>query len=742
MKHLTRSATLLSLTLALASCGTSTPTPGNTTPGNTIPGNTTPRDTAPVEPIIRPEARIPDAQSRAALTTFQKLPSNGKRAMYEMRYQSTPFTEAIQPGNVLVSEPGPNAPYGYLVKVTNVKREGGVIIVQAEQGRITDAVARGRIDLQQALKPEKLAKQTLAPGVQLATSSAAGQGHLSAQSDDPLVDWQKTYGYSVSLNKVLYDIDGDEKTLDDQTGSKGNFYFNLGLDFMLDVNWFDLDFRAKVDVDQGTNLQLYARGKYEFKKEFKLSELQFSPITVPIGPVTVVIVPVVTLYLDASGKIQGEVNYALQQTLKASAGVEYIDEFKNLSSGPDWTFKHSGIQASASAEAQVGPRVRLAMLLYGVAGAYGEARAYANFKAQYPAKPLWKLDLCGAGNVGVEADLFFDEFSYSAEVFKKCKSIAEAQNAAPIINSLTAKRDNVVFGGNPNDPFTTSDDIKVCATAKDPENDPFTLRFTAEDGLDKLGGDDDCTVHQFKTVGDHPVTVTARDLDGATSTKTITVKIGKAMGPAPVVTIVSPVQNEKMYLNGVNGTKTLSGYSDLGDCAKEKWTSSVASDVLPTNNCGLPTITYSATGARTLTLTATSATGAVGKASVAVTVEPKPADNLFPVISLKMKPSTTIVNNEKVTVTYSLSDANDDEVTYSLRVYPKGKMNEAKTLDEGKVGNTLKGVNMTKEFHLSDLGGYGACPKGDFVLEFSAYDQFLSFPFPMKTVAFTAQCIK
>ncbi|SMB97565.1 hypothetical protein [Deinococcus hopiensis] len=706
--------------LTLSSCGTSTPTPGGSTGGGNNGGSTTPRDTAPVEPIIRPEARIPDAQSRAALTTFQKLPSNGKRAMYEMRYQSTPFTEAIQPGNVLVSEPGPNAPYGYLVKVTNVKREGGVIIVQAEQGRITDAVARGRIDLQQALKPEKLAKQTLAPGVQLATSSAAGQGHLSAQSDDPLVDWQKTYGYSVSLNKVLYDIDGDEKTLDDQTGSKGNFYFNLGLDFMLDVNWFDLDFRAKVDVDQGTNLQLYARGKYEFKKEFKLSELQFSPITVPIGPVTVVIVPVVTLYLDASGKIQGEVNYALQQTLKASAGVEYIDEFKNLSSGPDWTFKHSGIQASASAEAQVGPRVRLAMLLYGVAGAYGEARAYANFKAQYPAKPLWKLDLCGAGNVGVEADLFFDEFSYSAEVFKKCKSIAEAQNAAPVINSFTAERDNIFGGGVGND-LTLTDDVKICATAKDPENDPFTLSYASDKEALPAVGPDGCVVYRFKTTGTRKLTVTATDSEGAKSSKSIDVNITAVNQPVPTATIQAPTAGETLYLNGNSVTVPLMGSSSLNDCQKEKWTSSVATDAMPANNCGSPAALFSAAGNRTLTLTATNSENEVGKAQVTVNVQPKPAANV-PASANITSPDKGVsyYDGDLIPVVALLKDANNDAVTYTLKVQQGNNAATQKVLMSGTLNNTQAGQTIKKNFKTSDV--FAGCPEGDFTLILEATD--------------------
>lgn len=740
MKRLMISTALLGLTLTLAACGSSglpAPTP-NPAPNPNPNPNPNP---SPVQPVIKPETRVPDAASRAALREFRKLSGDG-RARYQLRYDAaTDFIKNIKPGDVLVSEPGPNAPYGYLVKVTAVQRDGGQVVVQAQQGRLTDAIARGRIDLKQSLDPSRLVKTDLASGVRMATRTAEpSDRRVQALSDDPLVDWQKNYHYEVSLNKVLYDLDGNESTKGDQGGSEGKFHFNMNLDFFLNIDWLDLDFRAKVDVDQGTELKLYARAKYELKKEFKLSEMYFTPITVPIGPVTVVIVPVVTLYLDASGSIQGEVSYELQQTFKATAGVEYIDEFKNLSSGPDYTFKHSGVKATASAEAQVGPRLRAAFLLYGVAGLYGEAKAYANFKAQMPAKPLWKLDLCAAANVGVEADLFFDEFHYGAEVFKKCAKIAQAENTAPKITEITAVRDNVVFGGNVGPDFTTTDDVKICAKAKDDENDPITLRFTGPGNLDKNGGNDGCVVHNFKTAGNHVVTVTARDPEGASSSKPTTVKVVKATAPAPVVTITSPAANDVLYLDPTSVTKALVGKSDLGDCAKEKWTSSNPADLMPTNNCASPTATFTTTGPRTLTLTATNADGVSGKASVTITVNPKPVENKAPTTSLSLSPNGNIVNNELLTATYTLDDPNNDPVSYQLRLFSKTEPNKVRVLEQTQATNTLGGAKRTKTFRMGDDNTFGPCPKGKFVLELTATDGKLNAP--TRRVEFDVTCFR
>ncbi|MBB6098075.1 hypothetical protein HNR42_001500 [Deinobacterium chartae] len=689
--------------LVFTACG-STPAPA-APPEQTHPGGAQPGSEAP-QPIVRPATRVIDAASRQALTGLKTLEET-PLPVYELRYAAaTDLLRGLQPGNVLVSEPGPHAPYGYLVKVRSVRQEGDELVITAEQARLTDALEQGRLEVEQRLRPDQLeAAEPLAQGVRLTAHS--------------LIDTGDSYDYTVSLDRVLHDVDGNEQTTADQVASKGQIHFNMGYSLYLDIGLFDVDFRAKVHLKEKANVRLDMHGQYAFEKSHELYKTSFKPVTFFIGPVPVVIVPKMKLSLDASGKVQGEMTYELAQSFDASVGAEYIDDWKNLSSGPNWTFKPGTFSGQGSAEVQAGPAVRGDLMLYGVAGVYGKVGAYARFKAQYPGKPLWQLDLCTAGEAGVALDLFVTELKYGGKIFQGCKKVAEAANTPPVVKSITVERDGIIFGGNPNAPFSTQDFLRICAKAEDAEDAALQLSFASDkEALNGTVSNDGCIVHRFTTTGSRTLTVTAQDSGGLKGSKSMSLSIGEADLPVPTVQISAPSSNQTVYAQGNTATVSLLGSSSLEDCTREKWSSSNPADLLPGNNCGNPQVTFAGMGSRTLTLTATNAQNEQGSASVSVNVQPKPAENQQAQATLDLLGQPTqIYRGDPATARWTVTDPENDAVSYVLKLYRKGEPGSAQVVDQGSMGGS--GVGQ-KTFVPSDY--FSACVSTDFVLQLEVTD--------------------
>jgi hypothetical protein len=147
-----------------------------------------------------------------------------------------------------------------------------------------------------------------------------------------------------------------------------------------------------------------------------------------------------------------------------------------------------------------------------------------------------------------------------------------------------------------------------------------------ESTLDGLIGMGTNFNHVFNTTGSRTITVTAKDNNGAISTDSVTVTVNNN---APTVWINKPAQGQTLY--------TGSPFIFEGDswdanepfqklpCGSLKWTSSNASDPFPKWGC-TPSVTFSTTGSRTITLKGTDSEGAFDTATVTINVANAPVD--------------------------------------------------------------------------------------------------------------------
>ncbi len=669
---------------------------------------------------VKSTTRVMDAGGRAALTAFTSLGASPVQR-YELRYRVTPQTATLSAGQVLVSEPGPNAPYGYLVKVRSAREEQGVVVVEADQAKLEDALNKGQADFQVDLKPEQLTSaRPLAPGVSMLPSSP----RIGAAS---LIDSNTVLPWEISLDKVLYDGDDKPETTNDQVGTTGKVKFALGLDLHLNIGGEEGNaVRAKVSLDQSTDLKLFAHGNYKFKESKPLYEYFFTPISFPVGPLPVVLVPKLIISLDSSGQIKGDMTFDIAQTFHAAAGTEYKKgQWHDLSSGPDFKLVPGAFEGQMNANLQVGPSVRAEFLLYGLAGAYADLGVYADLNLQYPSVPLWQADLCAAANAGVSVDLIFTAFQYGGNIFTKCANLAMAQNNPPVVTDLTAERQPVFGEGTPTGPLNTADVVDVCALATDPDAADRTLKyvFTSDrDTLNETVSPDGCITHRFQQEGLRHITVTTVDHEGLKATRTMPLQIVQFQAPAPTVSIQSPTGNQTFTLQGSALTAPLLGLSSLNDCAKETWSSSDPTDVISTaHNCGAPSITFTTTGPRTITLTAVGENHAAGVAQVSVNVVGKTNDNVpaQALLAIQHHPErpVNLKFGESVTAQMLLSDADLDPVDYVLKVFRKGEPGTAVVVAQG---TAAPGVLEHTFAPSAALPGSGAAT--DYVLQLEATD--------------------
>jgi hypothetical protein len=160
----------------------------------------------------------------------------------------------------------------------------------------------------------------------------------------------------------------------------------------------------------------------------------------------------------------------------------------------------------------------------------------------------------------------------------------------------------------------------------------------------------------FTKSGTHTITATAKDKDGATSAFSIKVTVGGNTPPG--VTIEKPTQNQNLY-KGVpyvfdSSSWDMESFSPL-PCSSLTWTSNNAGDPFPVTGCQ-PSVTFTTTGTRTITLTGKDSQGATGTDTVTINVVNPPASGPPLVTILNPKNGTGLAPDKVVTLKGKATD--------------------------------------------------------------------------------------
>jgi len=155
----------------------------------------------------------------------------------------------------------------------------------------------------------------------------------------------------------------------------------------------------------------------------------FTPITIWVSWVPVVIAPVLTVNVGCTGEVSVGMTTGISQDATLTAGLSYtngqwqpIRDFSNEITNDPVT-----ISAHASAKGYAGPK--LALLLYGITGPYGEIQAYLNLDADPNVEPWWELYGGLDVNLGVSVEIIGRNIvDYSATVIDYRLLLAQADS--------------------------------------------------------------------------------------------------------------------------------------------------------------------------------------------------------------------------------------------------------------------------------------------------------------------------
>jgi hypothetical protein len=345
---------------------------------------------------------IPETTKVLPPTTTQHLSSVSNDGVVFTFSQETPELSVVSPGEIIVGDSSPAAPYGFLRKVVSVSNNGGQVVVHTQPATIAESIQQGEVSISQILSPSNLAQPILAEGVQIFEAPSAAYNTIHIQLN----------------NVVLYDEDGNLNTTNDQVNANGSVSLVPRFDFRLKVQDFQLkELYFTMTANQTAQLRMASRVAVTVKAEKELVTYPMGPLFMTIGSIPVTVYPILSVVAGIDGSINASVSTGVTQTLSETAGVSYannnwspIQRFSNQFQ-PDPATLAGGL----SFKGYTGTKLKV--LLYGSVGPDISLNAYLKLEANPLQTPWWKLYGGLEVPVGISMNIFTHFIaSYSAVV--------------------------------------------------------------------------------------------------------------------------------------------------------------------------------------------------------------------------------------------------------------------------------------------------------------------------------------
>ena len=335
------------------------------------------------------------------------------------------LTNKINPGDIILS----SKDGGYLRKAKKITVTNKELVIETEQAYITDVIKNGEVKFSKKLSQLDIKEiKYYYDGIQFSDKAT--------KSGD---------SYNWDINSILYDLDGNPNSFQDQIKIVGSF----------DVSW-SIEGLIKIDIlsglkeanfgyksEQTLDLELISGIEYSFDKEFTLATITFSPIIVMVGVLPVIFTPVFDIKLGFSGYAMSCITVGFNQKLSFSSGIMWnkTDGWKPYKEfNSNFSIHEPKLEVNAGTDIYIKPS--LSLDIYSIAGPYIDIKAYGSLNADIFKKPWWVLKCGMKMNAGVKADIL-DCINVKCsinDIINIEKTVAEASNSilsVPTVKTLS-----------------------------------------------------------------------------------------------------------------------------------------------------------------------------------------------------------------------------------------------------------------------------------------------------------------
>lgn len=285
---------------------------------------------------------------------------------------------AFDRGAIIASDVSRAAPAGMLVKVVKKSRAKGKYVYAVRQATLTEAIPRGDFNVSFKTDLE-------------APSRVAADRRSGNRLPTRLPSVAKRQPASCS-----------------SSGSAGvEISASGGITTQLKANWdfadSSVDMTATAFASAQARAWLEASGQCTLPKQL-FYERKFSPITVTVGPIPIVIVPNLEMFtggsFSAKGSAEVKGSVGVEAVLKASANRKGL---RTSFTGPTVT-KQASFDVGAQASADIYAQAVVTGELYGIAGPHASMKISVLANANPATNPWWRVDLNATAGIGVKLE--------------------------------------------------------------------------------------------------------------------------------------------------------------------------------------------------------------------------------------------------------------------------------------------------------------------------------------------------
>ena len=386
----------------------------------------------PVEAPNGNEVIIPETTKSVDSTDYSSNLVNISNDSLTFTFESgfdTIYNPAVN--DILVIENGE----GLLRKITDIQSSGSQTVITTRQATLEEAIEQGDISLKQNLQKAQISKVD-----------------YYYEGIEYKINKGQESNFDFDLDIILYDLDGNHNTTNDQVKLVGNFILDADVVFEARISSFKLR-SAKIGLEatNSESLELIAQLNYTIEKEITLATITFSPIYFQLGPIPVVIVIKLDIKAGGSGYANASLSVGFENTISYEAGISYVrGQGWNPYSDFNNQFNYNPPVLNANAGARIFVKPEISVGVYGVLAGYANAEAYGEILVDFFNSPWWQLYAGLDFGVGARAKILgFELFDFETNVLELRWLLAQASgnmlDPCPGLPNITDPRDGKVY---------------------------------------------------------------------------------------------------------------------------------------------------------------------------------------------------------------------------------------------------------------------------------------------------------